>query len=102
MVEVLGSFSIFLVLLTFLLPIMMKAYQEREIMEYKKEALIVLRNEVESYLYDGDPFFEAKEIETTSRSYRLSIEEEDGFTKVCVYWEVPWKEKGNVCDYAKK
>jgi hypothetical protein len=85
-----------------MMPIIIKTFEERTILAYKKEALVLLHNETESYLYDDGNKAETKDIDTATRSYILTIDGEVNLTKLCVHWEVPWNKKGKVCGYAKK
>ncbi|HHY73032.1 MAG TPA: type II secretion system protein [Bacillus bacterium] len=100
-IEVLGSFAIFLILITMIIPILLKTYEEKTVINYKREALLVLHNEKESFLYDGYPLHN-KVITAASRSYQLTILMEGNLTKLCIEWKTPWGRKGEVCDYAKK
>lgn len=101
LVEVIGSFAVFVILLTVLLPILMKIYEERTMLTYKEEGLLLLHNEKESFLYDYD-FDGEKEITVDTRRYQLTIQKNGEFVQLCMNWEVPWKKKGRVCTYAKK
>lgn len=100
--EVIGALSIFLVVTIVMLPIMIKTYEERSILDYKREALVLLHNETQSYLYDIGYEAVTKEIETGRRTYFLTLDGEAALVKLCVHWEVPWNKKGKVCNYAKK
>lgn len=85
-----------------MLPIMIKIYEERSILDYKREALILLHNETENYLYDNEYGAATKEIVTERRHYLLTFAGEASLVKLCVHWEVPWNKKGKICSYAKK
>lgn len=100
-IEVLGSFAIFLVLVSSVLPIMMKLYQERAAVDYKREALLLLHNEKESFLYDHI-YSGNKEITTHRRRYEVTLQNEGELAQICVSWEAPWGKNGKVCGYAKK
>ena len=100
--EVICSFSITLLLITGFIPILMKIYEERTWIDYKREALLLLHNEKESFLYDDDYSFDDKKIVISSRTYLVKKQGEDQLTKLCIHWEVPWNKKGIVCGYAKK
>ena len=100
--EVIGALSIFLVVIMLMLPILIKTYEERSILDYKKEALVLLHNEKESYLYDHGYEAITKEIVNGRRTYLLTFDGEAPLIKLCVHWEVPWDKKGKVCGYAKK
>lgn len=102
LLEVLGALSVFLVVVMLMVPIIIKTYEGRTILAYKKEALLLLHNETESYLYDDGYNAVGKDIKTTTRTYALTIDGEVNLTKLCVHWEVPWNKKGKVCSYAKK
>ncbi len=99
--EVIGALAIFLVVIMVMLPILIKTYEERSILDYKREALVLLHNETESYLYDQSDTV-TKEIVTGRRTFLFTIDGESSFEKLCVHWEVPWNKKGKVCGYAKK
>lgn len=100
--EVIGALSIFLVVIMVMLPFLIKTYEERSILDYKREALVLLHNETESYLYDYGYEPVTKEIITGKRIYLFTLDGESSLEKLCVHWEVPWNKKGKVCGYAKK
>lgn len=100
--EAIGALSILLVVMLIMVPIMMKIYEERSILDYKKEALVLLHNETETYLYDNGYETTHKEIVTGKRTYLLTLVGEDALVRLCVHWEVSWNKKGKVCSYAKK
>lgn len=102
MLEILCSFSIILTSITVIIPIIMKTYEERAVIDYKREALLLSHNEKESYLYDSSYQAETKTVKISSRTYQISIQGEGELTKICVQWEVPWDKKGKICNYAKK
>ena len=100
-IEVLGAFAIFLVLVSSIVPIMMKLYQERAFIDYKREALILLHNEKESFLYDS--FYPGeREVTTSKRRYEVTLDNEGELAKICIGWEVAWGKHGKLCEYAKK
>lgn len=102
MLEILCSFAIILTSITVIIPIIMKTYEERAVIDYKREALLLSHNEKESYLYDGGYQAETKTVKISSRTYQISIQGEGELIKICVQWEVPWDKKGKICNYAKK
>lgn len=99
-IEVLVSFSLIILTVTYLIPTLMKTYQERTVIDYKMEALLLLHNEKESFLYDEDYRIRG-EIQSGSRRYQLIMNHEGPLVKICMKWEVPWDKNGKICNYVK-
>ncbi|WP_017755766.1 hypothetical protein [Calidifontibacillus oryziterrae] len=100
-IEVLASFFVLFTTVMLLTPILLNTYQQRTMIDYKREALLLLHNEKASYLYN-EGNHQSDEIEISTRKYQLSFEQFGQLVKLCVRWEVPWDENGKVCDFIKK
>lgn len=101
LLEVLVSFSLLLLIITFIVPMLMKVHEERAMIDYKRKALLVLHNEIEAYLYGNSEFPRQGEM-INSGTYVMSIELVGELERICIQWETPAKKKGKTCHYVKK
>ncbi|WP_102345604.1 type II secretion system protein [Bacillus sp. Marseille-P3661] len=100
LVEVLVSFALFLMVTSFIVPIFMNVSQERYFLDYKRDALLLLHNEKETYLYDKK-VLQAKDLLSGNKQFHFTAERKGNLVELCIFWEAFLSEQGQTCTFVK-